>query len=42
LKGFVYFQGIGTKEGVLIEILLTRTNAEIKEIVECYKKRKTG
>ncbi|KAL3875772.1 hypothetical protein ACJMK2_033689 [Sinanodonta woodiana] len=29
--------GLGTKEAVLFEILCTRTNAEIKEIVSCYK-----
>ncbi|XP_067938086.1 annexin A7-like [Watersipora subatra] len=29
--------GLGTKEAPLIEILCTRTNAEIKEIVSCYK-----
>ncbi|XP_076459510.1 annexin-B12-like isoform X2 [Babylonia areolata] len=31
-------QGAGTKEGVLIEILCTRTNHQIKDIVACYKK----
>ncbi|XP_074649159.1 uncharacterized protein LOC141904469 [Tubulanus polymorphus] len=30
-------QGAGTAEGVLIEILCTRTNEEIREIIECYK-----
>ncbi|XP_014668235.1 PREDICTED: annexin A7-like isoform X2 [Priapulus caudatus] len=30
-------EGAGTKESVLIEILFTRTNAEIIEIVKCYK-----
>ncbi|XP_052267220.1 annexin A7-like isoform X2 [Dreissena polymorpha] len=29
--------GLGTKESVLIEILCTRTNAEIKEINACYQ-----
>ncbi|XP_053307265.1 annexin A7 isoform X2 [Spea bombifrons] len=30
-------KGAGTKEKVLIEILCTRTNSEIKNIVQCYK-----
>ncbi|XP_075697607.1 annexin A7 isoform X2 [Rhinoderma darwinii] len=30
-------KGAGTKEGVLIEILCTRTNSEIRNIVACYK-----
>ncbi|KAM5142392.1 annexin A7 isoform 2-T2 [Mantella aurantiaca] len=30
-------KGAGTKEKVLIEILCTRTNAEIRNIVACYK-----
>ncbi|GAB1611229.1 annexin A7 isoform X2, partial [Argonauta hians] len=29
--------GVGTKESVLIEILCTRTNSEIREIIEIYK-----
>jgi len=29
--------GLGTKEAPLIEVLCTRTNAEILEIVKCYK-----
>jgi len=31
-------KGAGTKEGVLIEILVSRTNKEMKEIREAYKK----
>ncbi|VDI81218.1 annexin A7/11 [Mytilus galloprovincialis] len=31
-------EGVGTKESVLIEILLTRPNTDIKEIVVCYQK----
>ncbi|KAJ1143092.1 hypothetical protein NDU88_009403 [Pleurodeles waltl] len=30
-------KGAGTQERVLIEILCTRTNSEIKNIVQCYK-----
>ncbi|XP_077310475.1 annexin A7 isoform X1 [Lithobates pipiens] len=30
-------KGAGTKESVLIEILCSRTNAEIRNIVQCYK-----
>ncbi|XP_056386318.1 annexin A7 isoform X2 [Hyla sarda] len=30
-------KGAGTKEGVLIEILCSRTNSEIRNIVACYK-----
>ncbi|KAL7990350.1 hypothetical protein Chor_013780 [Crotalus horridus] len=30
-------KGAGTQENVLIEILCTRTNREIQEIVQCYK-----
>lgn len=33
------FQGLGTDEGVLIEILCTRTNAEINAIKHSYQKR---
>lgn len=32
-------QGLGTDEGVLIEILSTRTNAEINAIKQSYQKR---
>ncbi|KAM4033037.1 annexin A7 isoform 2-T2 [Anomaloglossus baeobatrachus] len=30
-------KGAGTKEGVLIEILCSRTNSEVRNIVACYK-----
>jgi len=36
---FYTLQGLGTKEGLLIEILCTRTNAQIKEICREYKER---
>jgi hypothetical protein len=32
------FQGVGTKESVLIEILCSRTNAEINAIKQAYHK----
>lgn len=31
------FQGLGTKEHVLIEIITTRTNAQIRQIKQAYK-----
>lgn len=36
------FQGAGTDEKTLIEILATRTNAEIRAINEAYKEGKCG
>lgn len=35
-------QGIGTDETTLVEILTTRTNAEINEIKKRYKEGKYG
>ncbi len=32
------FQGAGTNEAALIEILMTRTNAQLQEMVEEYNK----
>ena len=32
----LYFQGLGTDESVLIEILLSRTNAQIEEMKSVY------
>lgn len=34
---FKNFQGLGTKEHVLIEILTSRTNAQIIELKQAYK-----
>lgn len=34
---FVFFQGAGTDEACLIEILSSRSNAEICEITRIYK-----
>lgn len=36
---FVFLQGLGTDESVLIEILCTRTNAEITAIKQSYQRR---
>lgn len=36
------FQGAGTDEKTLIEILATRTNAEIRAINEAFKEGKCG
>ena len=37
---FVFFQGAGTDESTLIEIMCSRTNDEIEEIKEKYKEGK--
>lgn len=37
---FVYFQGAGTNESTLIEILCTRNNRQIQEIKSTYKASK--
>lgn len=39
VSNFVFLQGLGTDESVLIEILCTRTNAEITAIKQSYQKR---
>ena len=36
----LFVQGLGTDEELLIEILCTRTNQQIKDMVVSYKKRK--
>lgn len=33
-------KGVGTSEGVIIEILASRTKAQIKEIIKAYKEGK--
>ena len=38
----LFVQGLGTDEELLIEILCTRTNQQIKDMVVSYKKRKYG
>lgn len=38
-KGF-YLQGLGTKEGVIIEILASRTKRELQEIMKAYEEGK--
>ncbi len=35
----LYLQGAGTHEGILIEILCTRTNQQVKDIGQAYKQR---
>lgn len=35
------FKGMGTDANAVIEILITRTNEEIKEIAKAYEKGKT-
>lgn len=39
VSNVVFLQGLGTDESVLIEILCTRTNAEITAIKQSYQKR---
>ena len=38
----LFLQGLGTDEGVLIEILCTRSNAEINAIKQSYQRRELG
>lgn len=38
----VYLKGIGTSEGVIIEILASRTKEQIKNIVKAYKEGKSA